>query len=79
MGDNGTSILYVLEYLLGFAVFGIIYWILNGILIDISTVATNNIVYDFSSMIWTGSLVIYIIVGVFWLPSKIKEIKGGIR
>jgi hypothetical protein len=79
MSDGGTSILYVLEYFAGFPIFGLIYWILNGILVDISVVSTNSVVTDFSSMIWTGSLVIYIIVGALWLPSKIKELKGGIK
>jgi len=75
---TGTSILHVLDYLFGFAIFGLAYWVLNGILVDIGVIAVEGIVYDYSNMIWTGSLVIYIIIGVFWLPSKIKEFKGGV-
>lgn len=78
MSNEGTSTLQVIEYLLGFPIFGIAYNFLNGILIDLIA-ATNSSgdVHNYAMMFWTGSIAIYLIIGVFWLPGKIREIKGG--
>ena len=76
--SNGTSILYILEYIIGFFIFGIIYGILNGIVGDISVVAVEGSITNYANMFWTGSLIVYIIMGLFWLPRKIKEYGGGV-
>lgn len=75
--STGTSVLYVLEYFIGLVVFGIAYLLLNGILADVATVAVEGIVYDYGNMFWTGGIAIYLIIGVFWLPGKIRELKRG--
>ena len=78
MSNSGTSVLHVIEYFIGFPVFGIVYNFLNGIVVDMAVATgSNGDVYNYAMMFWTGSIAIYIIIGVFWLPGKIREIKRG--
>lgn len=76
--SSGTSVLHVIEYFIGFPLFGIVYNFLNGIIEDmiIATGSSGN-VHNFAMMFWTGAILIYIIIGVFWLPGKIRELKKG--
>ena len=76
MGSVGTSVLYALDYLFGFVIFGIAYWVLDGIMVEFQVYGTGSIVYNFAHMFWTGAIIVYIILGVFWLPSRIKEWGG---
>ena len=71
-----TSVLYVIDYFIGFPLLGIIFYVLNGILVDILVLAPDGDLLNFANMIWGGVLILYIIVGFFWLPRKIKEWEG---
>ena len=72
--------IHVFEYLCGLAVFGFLYWILNGIKDEIQTaVAPSGDVYDLYLYVWTGSVIIYLLFGGIWLIRKYAELKeqGG--
>jgi len=73
--SGGTSIIHVFDYLIGLAIFGIFYAMWNGILVELQTISTTNIVYDFVNMLWTGALVMYLILGPFWLFNRIRELR----
>jgi len=75
----GTSAIHVLDYLLGLGAFGIVRWVLNGIIEDLQAIGTQNLVTSYANHMWTFALLLYIVVGIFWLPRKIKELKGGIK
>lgn len=74
-----TAVVYALDYFAGFAVFGLVYWFLNGILVEFQGFSVQNDAYTMALWVWNGALVIYIIIGVFWLPRKIKEWEGRYR
>ena len=73
----GTAVLYAVEYFIGFPIIGVVYYVLNGILAEFLSLAPSGDVLTFANMIWSGVLIIYIVVGLFWLPRKLKEWEGG--
>lgn len=70
--DTGTSVLYTFEYLMGLAVFGLIYWLLNGILPAFSVISTKDDVYDMAMWAWRAAVVIYLLFGMFYFFRSIK-------
>lgn len=68
-----TASIYALDYFMGFAIFGLVYWFLNGILVEFQVFSATNITYTYATWLWHGSLVIYIVFGIFWLPRVLKE------
>jgi len=73
----GTAALYALDYLGGLAIFGLAYYVLNGILVEFQLIGTDNLVTEYANMFWTGALVIYLVLGLFWLPRVLKEWREG--
>jgi len=73
----GTAAIYALDYLGGLTLFGVVYYVLNGILVEFQLIGTDNIVTPYANMFWVGALILYLLLGVFWLPRKLKEWKGG--
>ena len=66
---------YAFDYLFGLGIFGLIYWLLNGI--KVLTIA-NLSPFDadlmlFINIMWGAGVVIYLIFGAFWLPNKLRE------
>jgi len=68
-----TSVGYVFDYMVGLGLFGIAFYLLNGIIVEIRAVAPSGDLLLFANFVWRGSLVIYLVFGAFWLPNKIKE------
>jgi len=68
-----TGVLAVLDYIFGLGVFGFLYWLLNGILLEFKPYSETGTVFDYASWLWFGALVIYLVFGAFWLPRKVKE------
>lgn len=71
----GTSIIYAFEYLMGFPIFGLVYWILNGILVEFRSVSVQDDVYLFANWMWSAAVIIYVIFGMFWFYRSIKTWK----
>lgn len=61
----------VFLYLIGIVVFGLIYWLLNGILdiIKATNVAdtTTFTSYDLMLYVWAGIVIVYVLFGGLWL------------
>ena len=70
--SNGTSVIYAFEYMLGLVFFGLFYWIFNGILVEFRAVSVQNDVYLFVNYLWAGSVVIYLVFGMFYFFRRIK-------
>jgi len=68
-----TAIIATMDYLAGYALFGITYWILGSIRADISIVSDTGNVYTFAGYIWNAALVLYMVFGTFWYYTKLKE------
>jgi len=72
--------IHVLEYIMGLAVFGFTFWLLDGIKVEIQigTGVTGD-VFDFMTYVWFGSIIIYLLFGGIWLVRSYAEIKehGG--
>ena len=68
--------IYVMEYLLGLVFFGIGYWLLDGIKIELESVSSNTDVFTLANYLWTGAIIIYLIFGGIWVSRRYTE-KGG--
>ena len=61
------------KYLIGLAVFGIGYWLLNGIKEPIENVSASGNVFNLISYLWAGIALIYIIGGIIWVLRSYSE------
>ena len=73
--NGGTSVSYAFEYFIGLMVFGLLWWMFNGILPEIGVVSVQGDVFRLSQYLWEGSVVVYLIFGMFYLWRRIKEWK----
>ena len=67
------SFIPVFEYLGGFAFFGFIYWLLDGIKVELQTVSETGNVYDLASYVWIGITLLYLIFGGIWVVRQYTE------
>ena len=72
-----TGVMAAFDYLFGLGVFGFLYWLLNGILVEIRPVSETGDLLTFANWLWWGAIVLYLIFGMFWLPRKVKEYPPG--
>ena len=72
----GTAALYAVDYFIGFPILGIIYYVFDNILVQFLAIAPDGDVKNYANMLWGGVLIFYIIIGIFWLPRKLKEWEG---
>ena len=73
------SALPAIAYIVGLVVFGLMYWILDGIKILFESVSESGDVYILCGYVWTGLLILYVIFGGVWLVRKYneKQYEGG--
>ena len=76
------SFLYTMDYLLSYAMFGLVYWLCGGLLgifISIGIHTTGN-TWDLLNYYWHGSIVVFVIFSGIWLLKKYNENKiiGGV-
>ena len=71
------SFLPVIMYLTGLAVFGFIYWLMDGILkiMESTGIHRTGNTYDFLLYIWLGIIVLYVLFGGIWLIRKYNELQ----
>ena len=74
---SGTSVLYAFEYLMGLATFGLIYWLLNGILPEFALISVKDDVYQFAMWSWAAAVVVYLLFGMFYFFRSIKTWRVG--
>jgi hypothetical protein len=69
------SFIPVMMYLTGLAVFGFIYWLLDGIeKIFVGTgLAVAGDTYDILLYLWLGIIVVYVLFGGIWLIRSYNE------
>lgn len=68
-----TSVGYAMDYIIGLGLFGLIWGILNLIYVPLTALKSPGDLLTIANVMWTGSLVVYLVFGAFWLPRKIKE------
>lgn len=68
-----TSGILVLDYLFGLGFFGFLYWLLNGVLGYMRNLSETGNVWNMCNYLWTGALIIYLLIGIFWLLRSMKE------
>ena len=77
MGNAANVFLYVL----GIVVFGIMYWLIGGILgIIIDTGVADTTTYscwDIMWYVWCGLVIVYLVFGGIWLIKSYKLSPGG--
>jgi len=69
------SFIPVFVYIVGIAVFGVTYYIIDGMLDAIlsTNVGESGIVMDLFIYLWAGILIIYLIFGGWWMIRKYNE------
>lgn len=68
-------VLYVLDYIFSFGVFGLVYWLCDGLLsifIAIGIHTTGN-TWDLLNYYWVGSIVVFVVFSAIWVVSKYNE------
>ena len=70
---RGTGVFFAFDYLIGLAVFGFAYWVLNGILPGLQIISVHDVVYKLAMFFWGGSIVIYLVFGPFYFWNRLKE------
>lgn len=68
-----TAVSSALDYFLGLGLFGGLYWFLNGLIVDLKPYAEDAELITLANWIWAGALILYLILGAFWLPRVLKE------
>ena len=67
----------VIMYFVGLAVFGFLYWLLDGIMdIMIGTGVADTTTfscYDFLLYIWAGIVLVYLVFGGIWLVRSMER------
>lgn len=63
----------MLQYLTGLAVFGFIYWLLDGIQKDMQVISSTGDLFNMLLYFWTGIIIIYILFGGIWVVRKYGE------
>jgi len=67
-----TSVIYAFEYMIGLAVFGFFYWLMNGILVEFQFISVQDTTYTLAMFFWAGILIVYIIFGIWYFIIRIK-------
>lgn len=67
------SVIVTLDYIAGYFVIGLCYWMFNGILIDVNTLTPGTALYMWCSYGWHATLFCYIIFGTYLYYIKLKE------
>ena len=77
--DTYASFIPVMMYLTGLAVFGFIYWLLDGIeKIFVGTgLAVTGDTYDILMYLWLGIIVVYVLFGGIWVIRSYNEREQG--
>jgi len=73
------SFIPVMSYIAGIAVFGFLYWILDGIREAVQVYSSTGGVYDLMSYLWAGSLVVYLIFGGWYVVRLYNEQNYGVN
>ena len=67
------SMIPIIQYTGGLAIFGLTYWLLDNILLPFIQIGTTGTVTDTLHMLWTASLIIYLIGGGYWIIRQYNE------
>ena len=71
--SENMSALPVIAYLGGIFIFGLVYWLLDGIRQTLMTVSQTGDTYLFLCMVWGGAVVVYLLFGGIWMIRKYNE------
>jgi len=75
------SFIPVLQYGFGVAVFGFMYWLLDGVIDEFLKVNVHEtgLIFDLLFYMWAGALLVYLIFGGWWLIRmyNVKHEYGG--
>jgi len=76
-----VSMLPVLKYAFGLGVFGVVYWLLDGImdLFIAEAVHTSGMTFNVIHAVWTAALLVYMVFGGWWLVRMYNEDQYSMR
>jgi hypothetical protein len=69
------SFIPVLQYCIGIAAFGFIYWILDGVMDEFLSVGVHKtgLTFELLFYFWAGALLVYLIFGGWWVIRRYVE------
>jgi hypothetical protein len=71
--SRGTGVFFAFDYLIGLGVFGVVYWLLNGILPAFEVMSSTGVVHDLANFLWWIVIIIYLVLGPFYFLNRLKE------
>jgi hypothetical protein len=71
--SRGTGVFYAFDYLIGLAMFGFVYWLLNGILPAFEVMSSTGVVHDLANFLWWAVIIVYLVLGPFYFWNRLKE------
>jgi len=67
-----TAVFLAIDYIAGFFIFGIFYWIINGILPEMNLLTPGTDLHTWSQYIWNALLIVYIGLGAWSFLTRLK-------
>ena len=69
------SFIPVFTYTIGIAVFGFVYWLLDGIMDSFRATGIHETgtIFDLLLYLWAGILIVYLVFGGWWVIRKYNE------
>lgn len=67
-----TSVSYAFEILIGYAIFGLVFLLMGGIIDAMAPISLSGDVYDFAIYMWRGAVVVYLIFGAVYFWRQIR-------
>ena len=68
-----TGAIIILDFIIAFFVVGFVLWIFTGILPSFRALSETGTNYDLAMMFWYGFPVLFCVLAIFWVYSKMKE------
>jgi len=68
-----TAVWRVFDYMFAIPLFGMMLWVLSGIIVEFRPLSETGAVYDFANYIWYGAPIVFLVFGAFWFLSILKE------
>ena len=75
LSPSATSVIYAFDYIIGYFAFGLVYYILNGMLRPLGEATSSSPeVKTLALFLWAVALLFYMIFGSLFFLNKIREI-----
>jgi len=68
-----TGAIIILDFIIAFFVVGFVLWIFTGILPSFRALSETGTNYDLAMFFWYGFPILFCVLAIFWIYTKMKE------